>query len=244
MALFIISNSAFAQNYTMPLDGISKVVISAETTIVVEPNENPNFLLKASENVRDASLRKSKGLKTISTIGSDNTGYGVHVKKEGSLLIVRGLRDRRGANLVIRLPINTDISIESLANNEIYVNGLNSEIEAINHQGETVLSNITGPIVTENGNGNITITFSNFSDSSPTSIIADNGDIDVSLPIDASAHISAKTPRGMFYTDFDIALVGQETKNNGRVIEGKINNGSVEFSLQNLKGNIYLRQVR
>ncbi|MFY9243103.1 MAG: DUF4097 family beta strand repeat-containing protein [Polaribacter sp.] len=229
----------------MPLDGITKVIISSETTIVVKAHNDTTFLIKASENYRDIDSEKSIGLKKITGRGDNNTSYGVEVIKEGKFLMVTGLRVRGESNLVIHLPKSMNMSVESLANNEIYIDGFSSEIEAVNHQGATILSNLTGPIVAENGNGNITVFFSILNQSSPTSIVADNGDIDIRMPSDASANISAKTPRGEFYSDFDIELGKEKPKaTNIRALKGKINNGGVEINIQNLKGNIYLRQLK
>lgn len=245
LAFLIITATVFAQDYSMSLEGITKVIISSETTVVIKSHDSTTFLIKASENYRDPNTEKSKGLKKISGSGEDNTNYGVEVLKEGTSLIIKGLRERRESNLVIHLPKNMNMSIESLANNEIYIDGFNAEIEVINHQGATVLSNITGPIITENGNGDITVIFSTVNQSYPMSIIANNGDIDIRMPSDASATISAKTPRGEFYSDFDIEVINENTiRKNNRSVKGKINKGGVEINLQNLKGNIYLRQLK
>lgn len=244
-ALLIITATVIAQDYTMSLEGITKVIISAETTIVVKSHDTDTFLIKESENYRDINAEKSKGLKKITGRGDSNTNYGVEVIKEGTSLMVKGLRERRESNLVIHLPKRMNISVESLANNEIYIDGFSSEIETVNHQGATVLSNLTGPIVAENGNGNITVVFSTLNQSSPTSIVADNGDIDIKMPSDASINITAKTPRGEFYSDFDLELDKEKpTATNIRALKGKINNGGVEINIQNLKGNIYLRQLK
>ncbi|MBV7270727.1 DUF4097 family beta strand repeat-containing protein [Winogradskyella luteola] len=244
-ALLIITATAFAQDYSMSLKGITKVIISSETTIVVKPHDSITFLMKASENYRNPNAEKSKGLKKISGSGDDNTNYGVEVIKEGTLLIVKGLRERRASNLVIHLPKNMNISVESLANNEIYIDGFSAEVETINHHGETLLANINGPIVAENGNGNITVIFSTLNQLYPMSIVADNGDIDIRMPQDASATIISKTPRGEFYSDFDIEVINESSiQKNKRSVKGKINKGGVEISIQNLKGNIYLRQLK
>lgn len=244
-ALLLITATLFAQDFSMTLEGITKVIVSSETTIVIKSHDTSTLLIKASENYRNPNTEKSKGLKNIIGRGDDNTNYGVEVIKEGTFLMVKGLRERRASNLVIHLPKYINMSVKSLANNEIYIDGFSAEIEAINHHGATVLSNITGPIVAENGNGNITVIFSTLNQSYPMSIIADNGDIDISMPSDAATTISAKTPRGEFYSDFDIELINENnTRKNNRSVKGKINKGGIEINIQNLKGNIYLRQLK
>ena len=244
LALCLLTTSLFAQDYSMSLEGITKVSISAETTIVVRQHDKATFLIKETENYKDVPTEKSKGLKAINSAGTDNTAYGVEVKKEGNLLIVKGLRGRREANLVVYLPKSMDMFVESLDNNEIYIDGFSSEIEVINYQGATILTNITGPIVAENNNGNIIVEFYELNRESPTSIVAENGDIDIKMPANAAANITSKTPRGDFFTDFDVVMEKERvTRSSGRSVKGKLNNGGVEINLQNLKGNIYLRKL-
>jgi hypothetical protein len=245
LALFAITAPLCAQDYSMSLEGITKVVISAETTIIVKQHNKTTFLITEAENYRDPITKKAKGLKATFTTRNNNTNFGAEVKKEGNLLIVKGTRQRREANLVVYLPKSMNISVESLANNEIYINGFSSEIEAINYQGATILANITGPIVTQNNNGNITVKFDKVNQLSPMSIVAENGDIDIRMPPNAIANITSKTPRGEFYTNFNLEIVNKKrTRTNRRSVKGKLNNGGVEITLQNLKGNIYLRKLK
>ncbi len=244
LALCLLTTSLLAQDYSMSLEGITKVTISSKTTMVIKQHDKATFLIKETENYKEVLTEKSKGLKAINNTGDDNTTFGVEVKKEGNQLIVKGLRERREANLVIYLPKTMDMLVESLANNEIYIDGFSSEIEAINYQGATILTNITGPIVAENNNGNITVQFYELSQVSPTSIVAENGDIEITMPANTTANITSKTPRGDLFTDFDLVMEKKRvTRPNGRSVKGKLNNGGVEISLQNLKGNIYLRKL-
>lgn len=242
LVLLLTTTVLFAQDYSMSLENLTKVSVSAETTIFVKPHDKPTLLIMESENAR--TNEKAQGLTSINNRGSDNTNFGVEVKKEGNLLLVTGLRERREGGLVIYLPKTMDISVESLANNEIYVTGFSSEIETINYHGATILVDITGPIVVENGNGNVSIQFKELNQSSPMSVVTENGDIDIKLPATTQANITSKVPRGEFYTDFDFERISKsEARAYNRSVKGKINSGGVEINLQNLKGNIYLRKV-
>ncbi|MEM9822999.1 MAG: DUF4097 family beta strand repeat-containing protein [Bacteroidota bacterium] len=236
-----LSLPLLAQDYEMTLEGISKVIISAETTIILKTHERNSFLIKEFENVRDIHQGQANGLRRLSNRGSANTAYGLEIQKSGALLIVKGLRERREANLVIHLPKDINISVESLANNEIYIDGFHAEIEAINHLGTIVLTDVTGPIVAENDNGNVRVVFGVLDQSYPISLLTSNGDIDVRMPATSNATLRAKTLRGDFYTDFDV-VPEYESDTNNRLIRGNINGGGVKMNLQNLKGDIYLRK--
>lgn len=243
VSVFFFASGLGAQDYTYPLEGITKVVITVETDVFVKTHTLNTFLIKASENERDELPQDVKELTSMTNFGTDNTNYGIEVEKAGSLLLVKGLRDRLAADLIIRLPKEMNVSVEILDNNDIYVEGFHSEIEAINPLGEIILMNITGPIVVENTNGNTVVVFSEVSQASPSSIVASNGDIDIKMPADSKVNISSKTPRGDFRTNLDLVLTQKRDKNDyTRSIAGKINGGGVSLDLQNLYGNIYLRK--
>ncbi|NAS31087.1 DUF4097 family beta strand repeat protein [Flavobacteriaceae bacterium R38] len=240
--LFVIN--VFSQDYTHSLEGINKVNVSSETTIVIKNHNKNEFLISEKENIRTTD--KAKGLKAVFGQGNDNTSFGVEVEKDGSILKVKGLRDRLAKDLIIYVPKEMNVSLEVPSNNDIYINDLASEIEAKTNNGNIILKSVTGPVIIENNNGNVIINFDEIDQSLPTSIIASKGDIDISLPSDTPANLTLKTPRGEFYTDFDLELTQQslDDKNNRkkRPIITKLNNGGVAITLIASYGNIYLRK--
>ncbi|MEN0003062.1 MAG: DUF4097 family beta strand repeat-containing protein [Bacteroidota bacterium] len=245
IVLSAIAMPLCAQDFEFPLEGISKVVISAETRIDIRSHSGKTLLIREKENYREGRPKKSKGLREISNQEIANTNYGVKVEKEGALLVVKGVRDRSYAGLVVRLPATMNVSAESLDNGGIYITGLHSEIEAINHHGRIKLTDVTGPIVVENDHGDVTIVFSTLNQFFPMSIVASNGDIDVTLPADSDATIRVKPIRGKFYTDLDLVLEPPSTnRKDKRLIRGQLNKGGPELNLQNFMGNIYLRKLQ
>ena len=134
-----------------------------------------------------------------------------------------------------------NIYAESLVNSDITASGFIAEIEVKNHTGDIFLSDLTGPIIAENVNGDTQIAFSELSQQSPTSVVAVNGRINIKMPKDANMDITTKTRGGLIYTDFEIDIRVEKTENI-HFINGTINNGGVEVFLQSTQGNISLEK--
>lgn len=236
--------SLVAQSYAHDLTGIAKVVISLEADVKIYAHEETTFLIPEEENKRRKRSKEAEGLTSLTNRGEDNTNYGVEVKREGNQLMVTGLRDRRAPDLVLRLPKDMNVSVEVLHLSDIYVEGFQSEIEAINDLGDIILKNITGPVVSQNRNGNTIAVFTEINQASPSSLVATGGDIILRLPPTAGVNIRSRTPRGEFLTDFKVALTQRTFQNDNRTIVGTINGGGVSFDLRSINGNIYLRKIK
>lgn len=242
--MILFSNTLIAQDYKASLEGITKVRIISETTLQIKPSNTDLLIIKESENNRNNTPEKPEGLKSMGSFESDNTGYGVYLTKVGSVLSLKGLRDRTSEDLVVNIPRDMDISLEIIDNNDIYLEGFTSTVEAKVHNGGIYLKNVTGPIVAENKVGEISVVFGELNQSYPMSIVSMNGDIDISIPSGAKANVTVKVPRGDFMTDFDVNRKEDFEGRVARSIQTKINGGGVELMLHTLKGNIYLRKIK
>ncbi|MEO0731628.1 MAG: DUF4097 family beta strand repeat-containing protein [Bacteroidota bacterium] len=243
--LLLVASQLLAQDYSHDLTGITKVVITVETDVLLKTHTPTTLLLKEAENSRRKRPAAAAGLTALTGRGKDNTGYGVQIQQAGGQLMVTGLRDRLAPGLTIHLPADVKVSVQVLVNNDISVTGFRSEIEAINHLGEIILTNVTGPVVAENNLGNITVVYTEVSQVSPSSFVTSGGDIDLQLPAAAAVTLKAKTPRGDFFTDFKVEQVQRKNaRSYQRTVAGTINGGGVVMDLRSVRGNIYLRKLK
>ncbi|TSE08016.1 MULTISPECIES: DUF4097 family beta strand repeat-containing protein [Aquimarina] len=232
-----------AQDYTQSLQGIKKVRISSESGVKAKTHDKSELLIKGDGR---KTPEKAKGLKAVYSGGSDNTGIGIYVKKDGETLVIRNLKNMHSKILEIYLPKDIHITTESSNLGSLFFNGFSSEIEARTNVGGITLKDVTGPIVAKTATGEINIVFNKVSQKSPISIISATGDIDVSLPSGTPANLELKTSMGEIYTDFDIKFPAEN--NNMKVVGGrrtintKINNGGVDIALRSSTGSIYLRK--
>ncbi len=242
----LISFAARAQqDYTKSLDGIDWVKIESRTKVTVEMHGENQLRIKGGEMHK--TPERAKGLKLVGDNGTDNTNVGFYVIKEGSNLIVRNLQKHNRGHAVIYLPASQNISVRTNGTNksDIEISGFTGEIEAsVELNGAIKVTDISGPITASTLNGNVEVTFTKVSQTSPISIFSTNGALDITLPGNTPADLSMGSINGEIYTNFELVF----PEKNGlkavstQKVRQSINGGGVNFQLKTINGNMYLRK--
>lgn len=265
MFCFLIATGQ--EDYTQSLKGINKVHI--ETGAAIKIVTGTSNELRFSKYIRDSTWYKysynyeynydcddcpsqkskddrAKGLKPIYAGGTDNTGYGISIGKEGDVLRIKDLKsfmDRGG--LQITLPKNIDIKLDCGNLGSAQINGFSSEIEVKTNVGGIVLNDVTGPVTAHTSTGLIEVKFSDVNQSAPISLYSSTGVVDVALPSDTKADLELRSSMGSVYTDFDIQPKrkdGLKIVGSNREIVSELNGGGVNIKLSSSTGNVYLRK--
>jgi lia operon protein LiaG len=188
---------------------------------------------------------KAKGLKAIYPSGSDNTGIGLDVQKNGNQVIVTCLIPfTRNGEYKVKVPDNVAIEITSGCerSNNISVSDLKGEIDVKNCQDIT-LKNVSGPLVLSTIGGNIDVTFGSLNSEKPFSVNSISGDVDITLPAKTGTNLEMHTVNGGIYSDFDFAEMQKDLKRvGGNNMSFPLNGGGFKFSITTVSGNIYLRK--
>lgn len=265
MALFFFMCSYAQEDYTKSLKGITKVQIETETTVKIiagtgnelkfskyeydqhdHKHENCDHEHNAECYDCDSKDERAKGLKAVYSGGVDNTGFGMSINQEGSVLRVKDLKSRMQRNgLQITLPKTMDIQLDAGSLGRAIVVGFSSEIEVNTSVGSISLKDVTGPITAHSSTGTIDVDFSSVSQSSPITLNSSTGVVDVSIPSNTKANLELQSTMGTIYTDFDLhkpSEDGMKVVGSTRKIESKLNNGGVKIVLRSSTGNIYLRK--
>ena len=234
-----IVNHAFTQDYKYDLEGVSKVMIDSDNSITLLAHDHNHFLIKEIGNEDHKSPKSAEGLKTANGKDRDNTGFGVEIREDGNILYVTSLHGELADELIIYLPRSIDITISSLMRSTISIEGFESEVVARNHKGDIRMKNVTGPIVAQNEVGDIIIQFKELSQISPSSIVMENGEVDITFPKSTKVTIESKMRSGKLYSNFDL---GDKSKGRSNTI--KLNGGGIQLFLQSLAGDIRLREAQ
>ncbi len=188
---------------------------------------------------------RAKGLKPIYPGGTDNSGMGLFVEKNGNQVSITCLLPiTRSEDYKIKVPDNLSLEIESGCERscEISVTNMKNEVE-IKNCHDIRLSNVSGPLVLSTISGNIDITFSNIAPDQPFSVNSVSGDIDVTLPVKTSTDITLRTVTGGFYSDFDIPETQKDMKKiGGNQLYIPLNGGGFKFNIATVSGSIFLRK--
>lgn len=193
---------------------------------------------------------KAKGLKPLSAVGPENTGVGLFVNQEGSVITIAGAHRKTSDYLYrIYLPKNVTLSIEydSFQAEDIRVEGMNGEVEIDSKVGDVVIEDVTGPIVVNTLSSDIEVTFSSLNQESPTSLHSTSGDIDVTLPANTKGDFELKSVSGEVYTDLDFEFGeedGLKRWGGGMSANAKLNGGGVEVSMKGISGDIFIRKSK
>nr|WP_321232132.1 DUF4097 family beta strand repeat-containing protein [uncultured Psychroserpens sp.] len=253
------------EDYTKSLNGITKVQIETGTTVKIiagtgnelkfskyehdeldHNHENCDHEHDAECYDCDNDNDRAKGLKAVYSGGVDNTGFGMSISQEGSVLRIKDLKSWMQRNgLQITLPKTMDLHIDSGNLGTAIVVGFSSEIEVNTNVGNITLKNVTGPITAHTSTGTIEVDFSSVNQSSPITLSSSTGIVDVSLPSNTKANLELRSTMGTIYTDFDLqkpSKDGMKVVGSTRKIETQLNNGGVKIVLRSSTGNVYLRK--
>jgi lia operon protein LiaG len=222
------------------LAGDVKIVPASGNKVIIEA--------KGMEPVPE----RAKGLKRVGAGGEDNTGVGLSFSKSGNEIKLYGaISMNSDTDYKIYVPKNMKVSMElgMFNSGDVAIDDLNSDLELDVKNSDMKLTNITGPTVISSLSGDIEIVFSTVNQSSPFSIKAISGDIDLSLPANTPANLELTSMSGGIYTDFDISSAKEkegdlEYVGGGNKVRAKINGGGVKMAVSAISGNIYLRKKK
>ncbi len=239
MVAFTIS----AQDFKQSLQGISKVKILSSNDITIKSHDKNEIIIDGNGHKRP---KKAEGLKAVYAGGTDNTGLGIYVEKNGDVLELTNLRNIHGPKMVVYVSESVAVHAECKTVGDLNISGFKSEIEVKVVAGKIDISDVTGPVIAKASAGDITVDFGKVNQSSPISIYSSAGDVDIKLPESTPANLDLRSTMGEIYTDFDLKFPNE--KKNMKILSGKrhltseINNGGVTITLRSSVGDIYLRK--
>ena len=84
------------------------------------------------------------------------------------------------------------------------------EIQISNYFGDVDMIDVSGPIVANINNGELTVTFSELNQEGPMSLISSRSDIDITIPSGSNATFHLASGDGEIYTDLDLEKIVEE----------------------------------
>ncbi len=158
------------------------------------------------------------------------------------------------SQLVITVPRRSSLQLKCMNNGDVYVEGVEGEIEANNLNGKITMKNVSGSVIAHSLNGAVVVSLDRADQTKPMSFSTMNGKIDVTLPADTRANVRMKTDNGEIYSDFDVKLTAGSDMQAGREkdgtyrlrldhsLRGSINGGGPEYQFVSFNGQIYIRK--
>ena len=259
--LFISAFTYAQKEIIIPLDNPAKPAIihvnSNMGNVTIMGYDKAEFGIKVKENLKNnpEDETASNGMKKLS-----NFTQNVRVTKvDDNNINVTNYSSKITEELIVRVPVKTNIRIVSALNGDISIENIEGEIDVTNRKGNIRTTQIKGSMVVTANDGKIILEFDEISTESPSSIMNYFGDIDITIPETSAIAFKLKAVGGNIYSDFDIDLKPEETKitknandiNNvdsanvtklERWMTGILNGGSQNVTISTLQSDIYIRK--
>ena len=245
--VFLFTGTAKAQEHKIAVQNTkeSKLILKNFSGDLPIEGYSGNEIIITAASLDLAPPERAKGLKPVYPGGTDNTGIGLSVEKNGNQVLVSCLLPfTRHGEYRIKVPDNLALEMQSGCENStnITITNMKNEIE-IQNCHDITLENVTGPLVLSTISGNIDIVCKNTAVNTPFSINSVSGDIDISIPENTALNLEMRTISGGFYSDFDFTEMDRDMKRvGGNKLTYSLNGGGSKFSLVTVSGNIYLRK--
>ena len=245
LVLFAAAGQAQQFKTTVQNPKSSRLVLKNFIGTLPVTGYNGNEIIISSDSGNFNPPEKAKGLKAVYPGGTDNTGMGLDMEKNGDQITVTCLLPLgRDENYQVKVPENISVEIESGCErtNDISVTGVKNEIDIKNCQN-IELKGVSGPLILSTISGDINIAFSGMVTDKPFSVNSVSGDIDITLPAKTPVNLEMRTVNGNFYSDFDFNDIRKDLKKvGGNELNFPLNGGGFKFNIATVSGNIYLRK--
>lgn len=196
---------------------------------------------------RDRQRRDTSGMTRIDS----NPGF--VVEELNNIVSFESESNRWGYHVLVKVPVNTSLRLESVNSGALTVSGANGTHELSNANGSVYATNMSGSVVAETTNGEIVVTMLKVAEDTPMAFSTANGSVDVTFPASYHADATIDPGRGATYTDFEFEVdnaprVETREGERGKRIEvkrevrAKINGGGPTLRMETFNGNIYIRK--
>lgn len=226
------------------------IEISATTTNN-KNDKNSHELKKIHKANRNRSpARSSQGLKSIS-----GNMLRLEIEEDNNVVEIKSEISTQYVNLIIKVPHRSKLDISLYYGGDIKVDSVQGGIELESYKGAIYANNISGPIVAETHLKDIVVVFSDFNETSPSSLTSHSGNIDITLTKSIAANITVQSYQGEILSGLEQEFVSVEevkkTKRGnkqkitiGKTMQAKLNGGGQELSLTTYSGNLYIRKAK
>lgn len=248
LVLCLMSKVLLAQEYKIQVENskAGKLILNDFVGDFPVEGYSGNEIIITSSSARFTNTpERAKGLKAVYSKGTDNTGIGLRVEKNGSTITVECLLPfTKREPYKIKVPNNLALDIKSgceLGSN-ITIRNMTNEIE-INNCNSIDIKAVSGPLVLSTISGEIKVVLTSLNKDKPTSIASVSGNIDITLPAKTPADVEMSTISGSVYTDFDLTNPKDKMQRiGGNNIKNSLNGGGAGLKISNISGDIYLRK--
>jgi len=247
-----LSAQSESESVTIPLsnpgeDGKLKMGL-LYGSITVEAHRGKDVIIETKSKEKSKPSKTKDGMRRIGDASLEFS-----VEEYDNKVTVRSKKQNKRVDFTIKVPENFSLDLRATNNGNISVEGVRGEMEISNLNGAITLKNIGGSVIADALNKDIVVTFSKGYENSPMAFTSLNGDLDITFPGDLAANIKAKTDHGEIYTDYEMKMTRDVSKDEKKSssgvykvtvdkwITGTVNGGGAEILFKTMNGDIMIR---
>lgn len=217
-------------------------------SITVEAHQGKDVVVQTESKHKSKPPKTKDGMRRIG-----DTSLEFSVEEYDNEVTVRSKKQNKRVNFLIKVPENFSLDLRATNNGNINVEGVRGEMEISNLNGAITLTNIGGSVIADALNKDIVVTFTKGYEKSPMAFTSLNGDLDITFPNNLAANIKAKTDQGEIYTDYEMKMTRDVSKDEKKSssgvykvtvdkwVTGTINGGGAELLFKTMNGDIMIR---
>ncbi|HZY82039.1 MAG TPA: DUF4097 family beta strand repeat-containing protein [Cyclobacteriaceae bacterium] len=244
--VLLIAGATSAQEYKIA-KSTGRLEINDVNNVTIEGTTGNEIVFTSLDGSRDRDDR-AKGLRAISANGlEDNTGIGLAVRENGTTYEVYQLKKMDGPRVKILVPKGVVISYKhsSPHGSDVKLKNIEGEVEISTVHNSIRLDNVTGPMNVRTAHGEVEVQM-NDNVKGPIYLSSTHGLVDLALPAATKANISMSAGHGEIFVDpalkLEVPKNGEWVKYGSSKVEGKVNGGGIDVTLNTSHGNLYLRK--
>ncbi|MCW8876320.1 MAG: DUF4097 domain-containing protein [Kangiellaceae bacterium] len=206
------------------------------------------YSYRTSDKDSDKKTKPSiKGLKKVA-----NSSLKLEIEEEDNEVQIESHNSRDMIALKLRVPKNSSLEISVHRGDDITINNVHGEIEVEAGGVPITALGIKGPIVAESARSDLKVVFAEFNTEKPSSLTVHRGNIDITLPKNASAEVQVKSYDGDLYSGLpaEFKSIDQVEKQEsgkkqqiviGGAMSAKVNGGKQKLLLNTYRGDVFVR---
>ncbi len=192
--------------------------------------------------------KRAEGMRILSPSGlMDNTGAGLYKEEKNGEIILTQISVNMDNSYVIKVPKQTNVHYTHASHHGdvVVLKNLDGKATIDASFNEVVLINHAGECDIVSQHGSINATFDKLPENGRIRLKSSHDDVDVSIPASAKANIRLSSSHGAIYTNLDFEQTtsnGNLTAVNPKNLNGTLNGGGTDLTIESTHDNIYLRK--
>ena len=218
-------------------------LISARIEVIGEDRKDAQFAITMGSGER--KIKTPSGVRSLT-----GGGGSFSVDERDNKIEIDSDSHMTKVTIIARVPRRTDLDLSTVNDGEIIVRDITGTLELENANGPITATNISGSVIAETLNDNISITFAGVNTSGATALTSLNGDITVALPPNVGAEFRIDSAEGEIESDYELDVKASKPtveRSEGRrgasvrvedVVVATVNGGGPVIKMKTLNGNV------